>query len=54
MAATAGTRLRCEVCGSEAIVISAADPELTCCRKPLVPIVTPSGDASPASGDAPR
>ena len=31
----AGTRLRCEECGAELVVIKAEGPELTCCGKPL-------------------
>jgi hypothetical protein len=42
MATTAGTRLRCEACGSEAIVITAHDPELTCCDRPLSPMGAPT------------
>jgi hypothetical protein len=40
---TAGTRLRCDVCGSEAIVIAAHEPELACCDQPLTPMVQADG-----------
>lgn len=33
-----GSRLRCESCGSEAIVMQAGEAELTCCDVPLVVI----------------
>lgn len=33
-----GTRVRCEECGSELIVVKAADPELTCCDRPVSPL----------------
>lgn len=39
-----GTRVRCDSCGSELIVVKAADPELTCCDRPV----------SPMSPDKPR
>jgi hypothetical protein len=48
----AGTRLRYEVCGAEAIVLSAADPELTCCGRTLSPMARPSEPSSPTP--APR
>jgi desulfoferrodoxin-like iron-binding protein len=32
-----GTRLRCERCGTEIIVVKATDGELTCCDKPMAP-----------------
>ena len=49
MEATAGTRFRCENCGSELIVVKAAGgPVLTCCDKPLTPIAK-GGAAKPAS-----
>ncbi|UGQ11604.1 hypothetical protein LO772_33335 [Yinghuangia sp. ASG 101] len=33
--ATAGSRLRCDVCGSEAIVVTAKGSALSCCGTPL-------------------
>jgi hypothetical protein len=30
-----GTRLRCDECKSEVIVLTGADAELTCCGSPL-------------------
>jgi desulfoferrodoxin-like iron-binding protein len=37
MAATkVGTRLRCERCGTEIIVVKATDDDLTCCEQPMV------------------
>jgi len=47
MAATeikAGTRLRCESCSSEIIVIKPAEAVLECCGKPLAPL-TPGSSA---------
>jgi desulfoferrodoxin-like iron-binding protein len=38
----AGTRLRCETCGSQIIVVKAGDAELACCGKPLAPLVAPA------------
>jgi hypothetical protein len=37
----AGTRLKCEVCGAEAIVVLPADTDLRCCDRPLVPTFVP-------------
>jgi desulfoferrodoxin-like iron-binding protein len=38
MAGTAvGARLRCAQCGTEIIVVKAADGEVTCCDEPMVP-----------------
>jgi len=34
----AGTRLRCDNCGSEMVLIKAEGPELTCCGQPLSPL----------------
>jgi hypothetical protein len=48
MEAKAGTRFRCETCGSELILVKAAGPELTCCDKPLSPM-TPGSPASRTS-----
>jgi desulfoferrodoxin-like iron-binding protein len=37
MAATkVGTRLRCERCGTEIIVVKATDDDLACCGQPMV------------------
>jgi hypothetical protein len=33
-----GTRLRCDTCGAELILVKAASPELSCCGKPLEPL----------------
>ena len=33
-----GTRLRCETCGSEMIVVKAGDAALECCGKPVEPL----------------
>jgi desulfoferrodoxin-like iron-binding protein len=30
-----GTRLRCERCGTEIIVVKSTDDELTCCGQPM-------------------
>jgi hypothetical protein len=32
-----GSRVHCEVCGSEAIVTKAGDAEITCCDRPVTP-----------------
>ena len=45
-----GTRLRCESCGSEGIVVKPADAELTCCGSPLVPTFVPGGKAAGGAG----
>ena len=37
----AGTRLRCEQCGAEAIVVRPSDADLTCCETPLTATFTP-------------
>lgn len=37
-----GTRLRCEVCGSEAIVITSHEPDLLCCGQPITAMAPPS------------
>jgi hypothetical protein len=42
MAPPAGTRMRCEVCGSEAILITAHEPVLTCCGRPLTVMTAPT------------
>jgi hypothetical protein len=47
MTASAGTRLRCEQCGAEAIVITAHEPELTCCGRPLT-VMTPPTATKPS------
>jgi ribosomal protein S27E len=31
-----GSRLRCERCGTEIIVVKAADDAVTCCGQPMV------------------
>jgi hypothetical protein len=41
-----GTRLRCESCGSEVLVVKPSDPELTCCGNPLSPMAGKSSAAS--------
>lgn len=42
MSMAPGTRLRCESCKSEAIIVKADDqPELSCCEAPLVVIFSP-------------
>jgi ribosomal protein S27E len=51
MELVAGTRLRCETCGSEGIVVKAAAADLTCCGAPLVPTFVPGG--KPPGGAAP-
>jgi hypothetical protein len=33
-----GTRVKCEVCGSEAVVITSNEPKLACCGKPMVTV----------------
>jgi len=38
-----GTRLKCEQCGSEAIVVRGGGPELVCCGAPMS--ITFSGKA---------
>jgi len=47
---TTGTRLRCEVCGAKAIVITAHEPDLLCCGQPLVATVPPTS----SDGSKPR
>jgi len=32
---TVGTRLRCERCGTEIIVVKAADGDVVCCAQPM-------------------
>lgn len=46
MEVKAGTRLRCEDCGSEIIVVRASGPELQCCGKALGPLVPPGTAAT--------
>jgi hypothetical protein len=46
----AGTRLRCEVCGSEAIVITAHEPVLTCCGQPLTVMTAPAAAPETKNG----
>jgi hypothetical protein len=53
MATSAGTRLRCEVCAAEAIVLTAVDPELTCCGRTLSPMARPGEPNSPTSTPRP-
>jgi hypothetical protein len=50
MATAAGTRLRCDVCGSEAIVITAHDPVLTCCGQPLAVMTAPAPSPETKNG----
>jgi ribosomal protein S27E len=42
MELVSGTRLRCEGCGSEAIVVKAATADLTCCGRPLITTFVPA------------
>jgi hypothetical protein len=44
-----GTRLRCERCGTETILI-AGDPELVCCDQPMTVTFTPD-DGSAVEDD---
>lgn len=32
---TVGTRLRCETCGTEIIVVKAAEGDVVCCAQPM-------------------
>ena len=50
MAVRVGMRLRCDQCGSEAIITAAGDAELTCCGAPLTVTFEPAPSAA-ASGD---
>lgn len=45
MSIASGTRLKCSSCGSEAIVVKPADPDLTCCGQPLEVIFAPPAKA---------
>lgn len=36
-----GTRVRCQACGSEAIVVKSQEAELSCCGQPAEAIFTP-------------
>jgi hypothetical protein len=36
-----GTRLRCPTCGSELIVVTKAEAELSCCGRPPVAVAPP-------------
>lgn len=38
-----GSRLRCDECGSEAIVVNAAEAQMVCCEKELVVTFVPGG-----------
>jgi len=38
---TVGTRLRCAGCGSELIIVTHGDAELSCCGRPLVAVAPP-------------
>ena len=48
MAVAGGTRLKCDVCGSEAIVVKPQEPVLSCCDRPMEIIFTPPA-ANPQS-----
>lgn len=37
-----GTRVRCESCGSEAIITGPADATIECCGQPVTVIFTPA------------
>ena len=50
MSLRVGVRLRCEQCGSEAIVTAGGDAELQCCGSPMTVIFEPA--PSEASGGA--
>lgn len=45
MSIKSGTRLRCETCGSEVLIVKPAEPELTCCGTPLSPMAGKSSSA---------
>lgn len=49
METKAGTRFRCDTCGSELIVVKASQPELTCCNQPLTPIARGGPAAKPGA-----
>jgi ribosomal protein S27E len=38
---SSGARLKCTQCGSEAIVVKSAEPELACCGQPMEVIFSP-------------
>ena len=46
MAVRVGMRLRCDQCGSEAIITAAGDAELTCCGTPLTVTFEPAAQSS--------
>ena len=48
MGVRVGMRLRCEQCGSEAIITAQGDAELQCCGEPMTVIFEPA--PSEASG----
>lgn len=36
-----GSRLKCQSCGSEAVVVKSQEPQLSCCGQPVEVIFTP-------------
>ena len=50
MGVRVGTRLRCDQCGSEAIITAAGDAQLECCGAPLTVIFEPASSAA-SGGD---
>ena len=42
-----GTRMRCDTCGAEFIVITAGDAELECCGVPPTVVVSPGRSPKP-------
>ena len=46
MGVRVGMRLRCEQCGSEAIITGAGDAQLECCGAPLTVIFEPASSAA--------
>jgi len=45
MSVPAGTRLRCDHCGAEAIVVKDGGAELACCAQPMTVTFTPERPA---------
>jgi hypothetical protein len=46
MTVTPGTRFRCERCGTETILISGDEADLSCCEHPLTLIFKPGDDST--------
>jgi hypothetical protein len=47
MAYKVATRLRCDNCGSEMLVVKSGDGVLSCCEQEMVVVSAPGSDATP-------